>query len=278
MSDHPSRPYDFSDAEFVSAYDELPLWSALIGGVLLDHVPLRPDARVLDVGTGTGFPLIELAARLGPTCRACGIDRWKPACERARQKIRLHGIENVEIIDGDAAAMPFADERFNLIVSNNGINNFENAATVLAECRRVCAPDGTIALASNLRGHMHEFYDIFAEVLREQADARVLERLDAHILHRTSIEDMRRLLEDAGFAVVKEHLASISLRYLDGSALLRHFFVRQAFLDGWRKIIEPASQSQILTRLEERLNDLSRQRGEFRLTVPVAYIEGRKRG
>jgi ubiquinone/menaquinone biosynthesis C-methylase UbiE len=77
MNDFTPRSYDFNNTEFVSVYDELPRWSALIGNVLLEHVPLRRNVRLLDVGTGTGFPLIELAQQLGPTCRAYGIDVWR---------------------------------------------------------------------------------------------------------------------------------------------------------------------------------------------------------
>ncbi len=43
----------------------LAAWSAPFGLRLLDVVPLDPAATVLDVGCGTGFPLLELAHRLG---------------------------------------------------------------------------------------------------------------------------------------------------------------------------------------------------------------------
>src|SRR5580704_18013940 len=126
MTEYLSSQYDLQDATLVSVYDETPLWSALVGTLLLEHVPLTANVRLKDVASGTGFPLLELAQRLGPTCRATGIDIWKPACERARQKVKTLGIANVTIVEADAAAVPFGDGEFNLIVSNLGINNFEN--------------------------------------------------------------------------------------------------------------------------------------------------------
>src|SRR6185503_17961936 len=52
---------DFSSPQILAAYDELPLWSAMFGLLLLEEAPLANVGRALDVGCGTGFPLVELA-------------------------------------------------------------------------------------------------------------------------------------------------------------------------------------------------------------------------
>lgn len=61
---------DFSSPRIIAAYDELSLWSAMFGLLLLDEVSLSNVRKALDVGCGTGFPLIELAERLGPGKRS----------------------------------------------------------------------------------------------------------------------------------------------------------------------------------------------------------------
>ena len=62
--------YKFQDTpEFVETFDEVPLWSASFGLLLLKHVELKPDLKVVDIGSGAGFPLIELAERLGNSCK-----------------------------------------------------------------------------------------------------------------------------------------------------------------------------------------------------------------
>lgn len=45
---------DFDAPDVGDLYDELPLWSAPFGLLLLDRVPVRPDLTILDIGAGTG--------------------------------------------------------------------------------------------------------------------------------------------------------------------------------------------------------------------------------
>jgi 16S rRNA G527 N7-methylase RsmG len=47
--------------------DELPIWSVPFGLKLLDVVDYKPTISAIDIGFGTGFPLIELAMRFGNT-------------------------------------------------------------------------------------------------------------------------------------------------------------------------------------------------------------------
>ena len=268
---------DLSDPEVVSAYDELPLWSSLAGRLLLRHVPLRAAARVLDVGCGTGFPLLELAQRMGPGAHVTGIDVWDAALERARRKASTIGVTNVEIRHADAAAMPFDDGAFDLVVSNLGVNNFSDPARALSECRRVLATGGTIALTTNLQGHMREFYDVFDETLREAGDNDAIHRLRVHIDHRTTVARLSSALETAGFELAKVVEESETLRFADGSALLRHYLIKLGFLDAWKRVVAVESQAAVFSRLEQRLNEIAGERGEIVLTIPLAYVEGRAR-
>ena len=99
--------------------------------LLLKHVDIRRNMVVLDLGSGAGFPLMELAARLGPSSKLYGVDPWTNANARARQKIKDYGLGNVEIIECSASKLPFENGSVDLIVSNLGINNFDNPQNCL---------------------------------------------------------------------------------------------------------------------------------------------------
>jgi precorrin-6B methylase 2 len=190
-------PLDLAQPEFADYYDELPLWSAPFGLMLLERVPLAPGLTIVDVGAGTGFLAIELAQRCGPTATVYAVDPWTVAAARLRRKLAYLGLGNVRVLEQDAAALDLAPGSVDVVVSNLGVNNFENAGAVLAACRRSLKPSGRLLLTTNLVGHMQEFYDAYRATLMDLGLADRVPALDAHVAHRATVVSTRALLEGA---------------------------------------------------------------------------------
>jgi ubiquinone/menaquinone biosynthesis C-methylase UbiE len=267
---------DWDDPGVVSLHDELPLWSAPFGLMLLDQVKLRPGMTVLDVGFGTGFPVIELAQRLGNSSTVYGIDPWTAAIESTQNKIKAFNIKNVKLVEGDASSMNFKDNMFHLIVSNLGVNNFENAAALFRECFRVAKPKAHIALTTNPEEHMKEFYEVLTETIIQLKLEYLLDKLGAQQKHRLSVKKVCHLLETAGFRISKTQQQSFSMRFLNGTAFLNHYFIKYAFMDGWKSIFPTEQLNPVFTQLEKNINALAKKKNEFKVTIPIAYIEGEK--
>lgn len=276
MTDYLRRSTDYHDAEVASAFDELSFWSSRFGHLLFRHLEISGPARILDLGFGTGFPLFELAHAFGQTSSVTGLDIWREALGRASLKRRVYGALHVSIVEGDGARQPFRDETFDLIVSNLGINNFAAPATVLAECFRVSRPGAHLVLTTNVVGHYREFYNLYREVLRELGKQERLEGLRLQEEHRGTRETVCGSLEQAGFTVVKAIEDEFQMRFLDGSAMLRHSLVRFGFLDGWRGVVKPEEEEEVFALLEGRLNEMAHDQGELQMTVPMLYLEGVK--
>jgi SAM-dependent methyltransferase len=111
---------------------------------LCDAADLHAGWRVLDVATGSGNAAIA-AARLG--CEPVGIDYVPALLDRGRKRAAAEGLE-VELIEGDAEALPFPDASFDAVTSVFGSMFAPNHTQAAAELLRVCRPGGTIALAS----------------------------------------------------------------------------------------------------------------------------------
>lgn len=250
---------DFTRPDVVDVYDELPLWSAMFGLLLFEHVPLRANCVALDVGCGSGFPLLELAQRLGPGSIVHGIDPWEQALARARHKAQVKQIGNVVFHAGSAASMPFDNATFDLVVSNLGLNNFDDSHACIAECRRVMKPGATLALTTNLVGHMRELYEVFDDILGDSPALR------EHIAHRATIEKVRELLRD--FTITKIVQDEIPMRFANGTALLNHYFIKLGFLDAWKNVVPAGDRQRVFTEVERRLDR------ELTLTIPRAYVE-----
>jgi ubiquinone/menaquinone biosynthesis C-methylase UbiE len=269
--------YKFDDTpDFVETFDEAPLWSASFGLLLLKHLELKPNLTVIDIGSGSGFPLMELAERLGKSCKLYGLDPWKNACERARQKINNYGLSNVEIIETSAEEIPFGEDSIDLIVSNLGINNFDQPQAVFKECQRVLKPLGKLALTTNLNGHWQEFYDIFETTLAQLGLGEIIDKLTAHQEHRGTIESIAKLFTDNGLNICRYFEEKFQMNFLDGSALLNHHFVKLGWLSSWRDLLPPDDLEEIFSALEQNLNAYSKESGGLSLTVPMAFIEGEK--
>jgi len=279
MTDYLNFKADLTNSEVAEAFDDLTYWSSMFGQLLFRHLRLVPCVAALDVGCGTGFPLLELADRLGPKCMIHGIDSWAQAVERARLKARVRGNTNVHVTHRDAVDMPYDDSSFDLLVSNVGVNNFENPTSVMAECRRVCKPEGRLALTTNLVGHMSEFYQIYEQTLVETGNGHRVDQLNQHQAHRATPEGLHDLLSGAGFEVTEWHTETWTLRYADGSAFLRAYLSKLGFLDGWRSVLSGTGQETVVfEELERRLNRISRESDDgLCFSIPAAYIEGRNR-
>ena len=276
MPDYLDRRVDLEDPNLASVLDELSFWSSRFGALLFREIELERGISVLDLACGAGFPLFELAQVLGPSTELVGVDSWGAAIDRAALKLGTYGLKNVRLLQADGARLPLAGDRFDLIVSNLGVNNFENPPAVLAECARVARKDGRLVLTTNIEGHMRELYAIFRELLAELGDPRPLERLAANEGHRGTRISVSSLVEQSGFAVRRIVEESFVARYLDGSALLRHWLTRVGFLDGWRSVVGLADEAVIFAKLESRLNEIARANGELRLTIPMLYLEARR--
>jgi SAM-dependent methyltransferase len=116
----------------------------LVAEHLCDTADLHAGWRVLDVATGSGNAAIA-AARLG--CTVVGVDYVPALLERGRERAAAEGLE-VELIEGDAEALPFEDSSFDGVTSVFGSMFAPNHRQAAAELLRVCRPGGTIALAS----------------------------------------------------------------------------------------------------------------------------------
>ncbi|HEV2911747.1 MAG TPA: class I SAM-dependent methyltransferase [Pyrinomonadaceae bacterium] len=276
MTDYLKHRNDLDNPDFASIIDELSFWSSRFGRLLFDQIEIRGGIEILDVGCGNGFPLFELAHVFGRSCRVTGFDIWKAALARVRLKQRLYDLPNVNIVEADGARQPFTDSSFDLIVSNLGLNNWSDPSGVLAECFRVAKPGAKLALTTNVVGHYREFYEVFRETLREMDRAEYLEGLNAQEAHRGTLLSLGGLLREAGWTIVKEVEDEFQMRFTDGSALLNHSLTKIGFLGGWRSVVKEDEEGPVFERIEGKLNETAKLRGELRMSVPMLYLEAEK--
>ena len=118
------------------------IWEA--GERLVRRVGVRPGERVLDVAAGTGNAAIR-AALAGGSVTA--LDLTPELFPAGRRRAREAGVE-LDWVEGDAEALPFEDESFDVVISTFGVMFAPRHGVAAREMARVLRPGGRIGLAN----------------------------------------------------------------------------------------------------------------------------------
>ena len=269
---------DFDLTAYVNVADECSIWSAPFGLKLLDHIDYKQNISAIDIGFGTGFPLTEIALRLGKSSTVYGIDPWSDAIERAKKKIDYYRITNIKIFEGVAESIPLRNNSVDLIVSNNGINNVSDINQVIKECSRIIKKSGQFIQTMNLDNSMFEFYRQLENILSEMNMRKEISLMRNHIYEkRRPLDEMISMIQGHGFLIKDLEHDQFNYRFSNGTAMLNHYFIRLAFMDSWIKILPENKLEQIFDTIERRLNDQAKILGGIKLTIPYVLINAIKK-
>jgi SAM-dependent methyltransferase len=111
---------------------------------LVSFAGIRSGHAVLDVGCGTGVVAVTAAQR---GARVSGADLTPALLERARENSQIAGVE-VDWHEADVEALPFANEQFDVVLSQFGHMFAPRPDVAIAEMLRVLKPGGTIAFGT----------------------------------------------------------------------------------------------------------------------------------
>jgi ubiquinone/menaquinone biosynthesis C-methylase UbiE len=148
--------------------------------------------RVLDLACGPGI----VAEAIAPHVReVVGIDATPAMIRLARERFEKAALENGRFEVAQAEKMPFADGRFNQVVTRLAVHHFTDPGSVLTETRRVLRRGGRLIVA-----------DVVSPGNGEQAGLHnALEQLrDPTHVRMFAAQELAALLRSAGFSVLKQ--------------------------------------------------------------------------
>lgn len=137
----------------------------------LEIVRPGPQDLVLDVGCGPGQRALGLAPLVA---HVTGFDLTPEMLDQARAAQAEARVANVDWRQGDAAALPFADAAFSLVMSQAAFHHAADPAAALAEMARVCAPGGRIAVTDLTPAPEKSAAFDAIEILRDPSHAHAL--------------------------------------------------------------------------------------------------------
>jgi ubiquinone/menaquinone biosynthesis C-methylase UbiE len=117
----------------------------IVSELMIEALDVHSTERVLDVATGSGNAALA-AARRG--CDVVGVDYVPSLLHRARRRTEAEELE-IEYVEGDAEALPFPDDSFDVVSSVFGAMFAPNQEQTARELVRVTRPGGRIGLVAH---------------------------------------------------------------------------------------------------------------------------------
>jgi ubiquinone/menaquinone biosynthesis C-methylase UbiE len=108
---------------------------------------IRPGDTVLDIGSGSGTDALLAAGLAGPQGRVIALDITPAMLEKLRRNVAAAGVTNVEILEGNAEAIPLPNESVDVVTTNGVLNLVPDKAKAFAEIFRVLRPGGRVQVA-----------------------------------------------------------------------------------------------------------------------------------
>jgi ubiquinone/menaquinone biosynthesis C-methylase UbiE len=222
---------------------------------LVAMVELPPEARVLDLGTGTG--VTARAAR-----DALGAEGWVVGADPSVGMLRVAAgaSEGIRFVAAEAIDLPFADGTFDAVLGSFVISHFTKYQTALYDISRVLRRDGRLAVSAWADG-MDDLQRTWTELLQTVVQQELLQDAIGQALPwRDRFSDRERLEEallGAGFRHVRTELREYRFRYsieeyVEGlGTWATGRFVREMLGDaGWQRF-----QARALTTFRENFAD-----------------------
>lgn len=187
---------------------------------------LGESCRVLDVGAGYGGAARYLAKTYG--CHVVALNLSEVENERDREMNREQGLDHlIEVVDASFEDIPFADDSFDVVWSQDAFLHSGNRRKVVAEIARVLKPGGELVFTDPMKaddcpdGVLQPILDrLHLETLgspgfyREEASKLGLEELDFDEHHEQLPRHYGRILEETEANEEKLERA-VSREYID---------------------------------------------------------------
>jgi ubiquinone/menaquinone biosynthesis C-methylase UbiE len=156
----------------------------------------RRGESILDLGSGPGILACELALEVGPSGRVVAVDVSAEMNAIASRRIDAAGLgDRVEVVEGDAVGLDFADASFDAAVSTQVIEYVDDVDAALRELRRVLRPGARLLL-------LDTDWDTLIWPAYDQARAaRIADAWRAHAPHPTLPPRLAPRLRAHGFGI-----------------------------------------------------------------------------
>lgn len=182
---------------------------------LVEVIDPQPGERILDVACGTGIVARVTASHAGAGAEVIGLDISPGMLDVARRNVGFDGHE-IAWVEGSAEALPFPDDRFDVVLCQFALMFFSDRHAALSEMHRVLDDDGRLGISVWQEIERHPFYETLHDVIRWHLGASSVRDIFA----LGDAEALRTLVAAAGFHTISIRSLSLTARFPDPEGFL----------------------------------------------------------
>lgn len=248
---------------------------AFLNHRLVADARLRSGLRVLDLGSGTGYPALLAAQTVGSNGTVIGIDLAEQMLNAAQRKASSLRLSNVTFRPGDVTTLPFEAASFDAVTSRFCLMFLPEIQKAVTEIGRVLKPGSWLSAAVWSAPEKNAYLTTPLTVIKQFLDLPPPDPTAPGIFRLAKPGELGRILQEAGFVNVAEEEYLAEVRFPSG----------EEYYESLMDIAAPIQN--LFAKLSEQQKSEARQRivgsiGQFRsangiaLPIAVRMVAARK--
>ncbi|MDP9132883.1 MAG: methyltransferase domain-containing protein [Nitrospirota bacterium] len=244
---------------------------------LVADARLRPGMRVLDLGSGTGYPALLAADIVGSEGTVVGVDLAESMLTVATRKARAMGMNHVTFRTGDVTSLPFEEASFDAVISRFCLMFLPEIPKAAAEMTRVLKPGGYAAAAVWASPEKNPYLRISLDVIKTITPLPPPDPESPGIFRLAKAGDLAGMLERAGLNLLSDDEFAAEVTFSTAEEFFRNLMDIAAPIQNLFSTLTPEQKTRAERGIIDAVNGYRRD-DRIALPITVRLVAARKQG
>lgn len=248
---------------------------AFLNHRLVADARLRSGLRVLDLGSGTGYPALLAAQTVGSDGTVIGIDLAEQMLNAAQRKASSLRLSNVTFRTGDVTTLPFEAASFDAVTSRFCLMFLPEIQKAVVEIGRVLKPGSWLSAAVWSAPDKNAYLTTPLAVIKQFLDLPPPDPTTPGIFRLAKPGELSSMLQEAGFVDVVEEEYLAEVRFPSGEEYYESLMDLAAPIQNLFARLSEQQQAEARHRIVDSIGPYRRTDG-IALPIAVRMVAARK--
>jgi ubiquinone/menaquinone biosynthesis C-methylase UbiE len=250
---------------------------AFLNHRLVADARLRTGFRVLDLGSGTGYPALLAAQTVRPTGNVIGIDLADQMLDAARRKASSLGVFNITFQTGDVTTLSLDTASFDAATSRFCLMFLPEIPKAVTEIARVLKPNSWMSAAVWSTPEKNPYLKIPLDVIKQFIDLPAPDPTAPGIFRLAKSGELAGMLQQAEFTDISEQEFLGDVRFAAAEEYFSSLMDIAAPIQNLWAQLSPAQQTEAKQRIIHTAGQY-RKNSVVGLPIAVRMVAARKPG